>query len=468
MIIAPLTPDACVNLHRSQHISAQDPPTFDPLTGSCKPMQPLTTVLTLDAGAMEQDSSVFACLSREVRNSILMQAFHQLDQRHQFAVVPLVSRLWRSLGLAASQDIEVTIETEAAADQLKVWVAKHGHGLRSFSVTVEIDNPAAASRFMSGVISSFGGAPQLCSLSIVGSQQYRSACTMDLAPFVGLTSLQINNWQLRDSTLSSISSLMHLRSLDLSRTCLGSTPGSSQFIQSIASDMLQLTSVRFVYTATRAPDDPGGFRDISAADVAPLCSLPKLKGLDCGTSKSISADVLATLGNSPLTCLAVYVGSKADALHLADWVRRSGQGLKKVRIFGVQRPSPRVMLDPFRCSPQLQKLDLSYVSPSFSELSLLTQLTSMEMTGCSIEDAGLHQLSVMPNLRHLLLRYNWGLEGWQGPMEHLEACLPQLALLALSGTASTLAAREAFDDRILGEERDGQKITFFCKASEVP
>ena len=338
---------------------------------------------------MEQDSSVFACLPREVRNSILMQAFQQLDQRHRFAVIPLVSSLWRILALAISRDIDVTIMTEAAADQLKVWVSKHGHGLRSFSVTVQIANPAAAATFMSGIMSSFSGPPQLLSLSSIGrqGQEYRSlnACAMDLAPFTGLTALKVNHWHLTDPALSSVSSLTLLRSLDVSHTCLGSSIGSSQFIQSIASDLVQLTALAFNHTMTRSTDV---HFDIKAPGLAPLCDSPQLKVLHCESS-SFSADILATLGNLPLTALMVRVSSDAGKLHLADWVRRSGQRLEKVVVCGVGLQDPRLMLDPFRCLPQLQKLGLFQVSVSLSEVSLLTQLTSIELTACSIEDAGL-------------------------------------------------------------------------------
>ena len=78
-------------------------------------------------------------------------------------------------------------------------------------------------------------------------------------------------------------------------------------------------------------------------------------------------------------------------------------------------------------------------------------------------------MSLMPNLQHLRLRHNWDDEGWEGSMEHLEACLPQLSVLVLTGTATTLAAREAFHSRILAEEESGHGIiTFHCRANEVP
>ena len=105
--------------------------------------------------------------------------------------------------------------------------------LRSFSLTVQITSSAAASTVVSGIMSSFSETPQLRNLSLVARQQYRCACTVDLAPFTGLTSLKISNWHLPDRTVSSIPSLTHLRSLDLSHTCLGSTAGSSKFLQGI-------------------------------------------------------------------------------------------------------------------------------------------------------------------------------------------------------------------------------------------
>ena len=91
----------------------------------------------------------------------------------------------------------------------------------------------------------------------------------------------------------------------------------------------------------------------------------------------------------------------------------------------------------------------------------------MVITSCSIDNAGFSQLSVMATLRKLHMQTNWGTEGWQGSMEHLEVCLPQLTELVLSGTATTLAAREAFDGRILEEEQRGLRSTFRCRGREV-
>ena len=88
---------------------------------------------------MEASTTCLQDLPLKVRDSMLQQAFQQLDQRHQFGVVTLVCRLWHGLALSISKHIDVSIPTRAAAEPLRTWVAKHGHSLES--ITIVLDNP---------------------------------------------------------------------------------------------------------------------------------------------------------------------------------------------------------------------------------------------------------------------------------------------------------------------------------------
>ena len=197
---------------------------------------------------MEASSTCLQDLPHEVRDSMLQEAFQQLDQRHQFGVVTLVCRLWHGLALSISHNIDVSIPTQAAAGPLRTWVAKHGHSLKSISVV--IDNPAAvqlarkihwpssnpagrrAAATAAAVVGSLSAAPLLNSLKISLHESLQPAMHRDLnvnlSGFTSLTRLELIGWDLSNSSILSLLSLTQLSSLDLSHYAAACRYSSSQ------------------------------------------------------------------------------------------------------------------------------------------------------------------------------------------------------------------------------------------------
>ena len=85
---------------------------------------------------MASDNSAFSCLPHAVRDSILQQAFRKLDQRHLFGVAPLVCRLWHHLASTMITSLDVKVSTQAAAEQLSLWIQNHGGGLDSMELLI--------------------------------------------------------------------------------------------------------------------------------------------------------------------------------------------------------------------------------------------------------------------------------------------------------------------------------------------
>ena len=87
---------------------------------------------------MPADASAFSCLPLAVRDSLLQQAFQQLDQHHILGVAPRVCRLWHQLSLSIITSLDAKISTtEEAAEQLRRWIQRHGTGLTSLDLILK-------------------------------------------------------------------------------------------------------------------------------------------------------------------------------------------------------------------------------------------------------------------------------------------------------------------------------------------
>ena len=89
------------------------------------------------------------------------------------------------------------------------------------------------------------------------------------------------------------------------------------------------------------------------------------------------------------------------------------------------------------------------MSSSVQLLGELTQLTSLTLSNCHLDDAAVSKLSALSGLRSLSLRDNAEVAGADGSMACLAAGLPELTSLDLSGTGAGEAAVGAFGARVV-------------------
>ena len=415
---------------------------------------------------MEASTTCLQDLPHHVRDSMLQQAFQQLDQRHQFGVVTLVCRLWHGLALSISHSIDVSIPTRAAAEPLRSWVAEHGHGLKSMTIVVN-NNPdvpgeaSEAAATAAVVVDSLSAAPSLSSLKI---SLHRSLLptmhrelNVDLSSFTSLTSLQLIGWELSSSSIASLLSLTQLSSLDLSSsTFVTGVDGPQELMQHISTSLVQITRLELNDTCIRTGDQyPSMF---SLEDLAPLCSLQHLRKVG---SLMLQCVDLSSMSKLPITHIRIpWFSSNTHDVQLAAWVRNSGQSLESAIIFGCGnpgRPPPKRSVEAATCAPQLRTLQMMSVSLCVAELALLMQLSSLELAVCDFRDADLCKSLVMPNLRSLRLVLVSGEQEVYGCMHFLEADLPQLTELRVSDRRAAAMAEAALKDRIVGTSQQQQQ-----------
>ena len=113
---------------------------------------------------MSADSSVFSCLPIAERDSVLQQAFQQLDQRHLFGVAPRVCRLWHQLSLSIITSLSAKVTTEEAAGQLALWMTHRGHVLHNMQLRIE--GPGCPSLAPGALLQTLGAAANLRSLHL--------------------------------------------------------------------------------------------------------------------------------------------------------------------------------------------------------------------------------------------------------------------------------------------------------------
>ena len=226
----------------------------------------LTGSMLFFTGTMSADASAFSCLPLAVRDSLLQQAFQQLDQRHLFGVAPRVCRLWHQLSLSIITSLDVKITTEEAAEQLDLWIVNHGDTL----VNMQLDSTLAVCQTRAGrsVLRSLGAAAQLRSLSILTNS---SGTNLDVAlpPLANLTHLSIDSCSVTPTMLSSILSFRSLNSLSLCYMYVMHGANIwvswSSMMEQMATSLVGLTSLDL------------GFH-VSSEGLAHLRALPQLNG----------------------------------------------------------------------------------------------------------------------------------------------------------------------------------------------
>ena len=104
-------------------------------------------------------------------------------------------------------------------------------------------------------------------------------------------------------------------------------------------------------------------------------------------------------------------------------------------------------------APQLRKLRVRvlWMSGAVNQLAELTQLSSLTLNDCHLDDTAVSKLSALSGLRMLSLRHNAEVTGAEGSMVCLADGLSQLTKLDLLGTGAGAeeAAVGAFGGRVV-------------------
>ena len=378
-----------------------------------------------DAGTMSADSSAFARLPLAVQDSLLQQAFQQLDQRHLYGVVPRVCQLFHQLSLSNVSSLDVTVTTGAKAELFSLWMQKHGSRLDSLVLTV--NEPGRL------VQHSIAAAEQLRSLTLTCSTPWdRVTLDAPLHSLTKLTKLSIDGFY--NPTTPVLNSILGLKGLN-SLTLRGVFELSNGFMHQLSIRLVKLTYL-----------DLRGSR-VGLPALISLRSLPDLKELLVW--RAFRGVDLLQLDTLPLTSVAVALEGTTQA-DLTVWLRNAAGCLQCLKFIGGTESTALALHElPLHQVAQLESLrmydvELSAVHASISALAQLTQLTSLDLYQCGLDDAAVCKLSVLSNLRHLGLKGNGDISGAQGSMEVLARSMPQLKKLELHGTSAHEAALMAF------------------------
>ena len=383
---------------------------------------------------MSADASAFSCLPLAVRDSLLQQAFQQLDQRHLFGVAPRVCRLWHQLSLSIITSLDASIMTEAAARQLSLWMENHGAaGLTN--LMLRLDQAVCRTPAARSLLQSLQAAMQLRSFDISSSSSV-AVLDMPLSALNKLTSLSIKSPT--PTMISSILTLSSLNSLSLSYVRVNLHGAKSRhywesIMEQVATRLLGITSLDLAVS-------------VSVESLAHLCTLPQLKRLSLGSAGFLPVAASSLRHLSALAITSIGIRSTTEGLSDAStWLDSAACGLEHLALYNVDGgPTAPSSFLPLHKAIHLKSLEFLRVKPDLTQLAALTQLTRLFLRGCNMHDADVRMLSALTGLQSLDLSCNPGITGAQGSMEVLARSMPQLRSLDLLRTAAQKAAQRAF------------------------
>ena len=387
---------------------------------------------------MSADVSAFSCLPLAVRDSLLQQAFQQLGQRHLFGVAPRVCRLWHQLSLSIITSLDIRVTTEAAAEQLSLWMNKRGAGGLN-SLLVLLYREVCPTHAACSLVQSLQTAMQLRNLGL-SSSSAGSVLDVPLPPLTNLISLSVKHISITPTVVSSILGLTSLNSLNLTFVRVNVDGADSKYawdsiVEQMATCLVGLTSLTLLMMVS-----------VSSGSLAHLRALPQLKRLEVVGHAPIAASSLRHLTGLPMT--SIHIASTTEALSDAStWLHSAAPGLEYLALSLDRVSTASACFSPLHKAVHLESLHLNKVKPDIMQLAALTQLTRLSLRDCDMYDADVCRLSALTGLRSLDLSCNPGFAGAQGSLEVLARSLPQLRSLELFGTAAQEAAQRVFQGR---------------------
>ena len=381
---------------------------------------------------MAADSSAFSCLPLAVRDSILQQAFQQLDQQHLVGVAPRVCRLWHQLSLSIINSLVAKIGTAEGAEQLSLWMQNHGAGLDTLNLQVF---ESAQSLFHA-----FGAAEQLCTVTLASTSWYQRFFNVALHPLTNLTRLGIGSSLPTAPVIDSILGLTLLESLSISAVVGGHN--WQHLVPQLATRLIKLTNLEL--------SDMG--QGARPATLNHLRSLPDLKDLQVCV---VPDSELPLMGRLPITSAHFRVSDESQLGNLNAWLEDAPGCLQLLWLMGSYSGSYSGSVAVcahglhLHIATQLKSLGMRRVQPDTAEVAALTNLTSLMLGSCGLDDAAVCKLSTLCSLRELSLWDNNGVVGADGSMEVLASSMPHLTKLCLRGTSAQEAAQLVFGERVV-------------------
>ena len=371
---------------------------------------------------MESEACPFSVLPVDVCHSILTQAFQQLDQRHLLTITPLVCHLWHQLSFSACTSLEVEVETSEAAQQFAAWVLKHRHRLLRLSVH---DSEPYRAAVVKPLLEAIPAASQLRDLHLTSDNVFQE-CGF-LQSLSSLTCLSMHAVGIPPDTISSLLALTQLRSLALTKMF------DLVDFTLIARSLVQLTSVEFSSNYMELRNSIG--------QLSALRSLTGLQQLRLG-DVCVPSQRLGELDGLPVTEIGVSINTAEEISIASSWLQpRLADKMESIWLTDSWGPqvigeSDLVKLLPAlsAAGPQFKVLGLyfTHFNPLVSQLTGLTQLTSLALKDGTLDQGALQQLSILSGLQILSLEDSDIDAAWaEGAVLGLAAALPHLTRLVL-------------------------------------
>ena len=279
---------------------------------------------------------------------------------------------------------------------------------------------------------------QLCSLSLSFSLR-TVRLDVPLHFLTKLTRLSIDKCRPTYSMVSSLHGLTSLCSLSLCNLQLYDEMDPvfwDFYLRNLSTNLVQLTSL----------DLSGTQFDVRT--LLPLQRLPQLKQLIIG--RSLSADCLRYLHALPIPSVNININGEASLNDVSSWLSKKGQQLQGLGLYNFgSSVIPPAVVPVLLHATDLKQLTVSGLEVDMAHVAMLTQLTSLELTECGLDDAAVGSLTPLSGLCYLGLKYNL-VTGAEGSMEVLARSMPQLTRLDMTPTSAQEAAVQAFGDRVIG------------------
>ena len=408
------------------------------------------------ADTMVSDSSAFSCLPQAVRDSILQQAFRQLDQRHLFGVAPLVCRLWHQLASSIITSLDVKLSSQAAAEQLSLWIRNHRDRLDSMEVQMNNEGWHCQKSAFSCILQALGAASMLRKLAWKFNMKFGYASLSVLLPsLTTLTRLSISHVQLQKATLASLLQLTNLRSLSLCHTDV--IAWWEPFSERISTSLVKLTYLDFRGTP------------FPIKGLLHLRSLPELQEL---LLTEVDPSDVSQLVGLPIISIGIrieeFLGPETMS-QTCSWLKKYSGQLKGLGICNPQNAHPLLIKAPglpLLELAQMKSLVLERVLPNLGHLPMLTQLTELVMYQCDLDAGEVCKLTSLSALQ--CLGFSWGaLKGETGPMEVLARAMPALTRLRLMGSNAVHNAVLTFGHRVISTDESGRAAVVFLRPLSV-
>ena len=354
---------------------------------------------------MPPGTSAADCLPSGLPDAFLTRVFKLLESRQLFSVAALVCKQWHGLITSEVGRLHVLIDSVDRAQQLQPWLGKYKSSLSSvkLSIGVAVAAEPAVQSLLQTIVALLNLRDFKIQRAAVGAV-FRIGCSF--ASCTSLTSLSIGKCRVMPAARDSLYTLTQLKALDLSTADVDFSPrepatSARDFLEGIAVVYSGLASL----TQLTRLDIP------NQLVILPNC-LPQLRSLsNLQTLRihSLHALDLSEVDQLPVTKLCIKIPG-IDGGDAARWLQQHASrlqhlGLDKGPGSPATVPQTAALLAPLSAaSASLQHLGLwrlAVGSSNMGHLTGLSELTSLVLDSCNMNDSAVRQLSMLTKLESL-------------------------------------------------------------------